>query len=89
MVQLRKMIYVESFIIQELNPCRKLTLHKPEATRRAGRPAVTCLDSVEEDMKAMGFRHWKRKSQDLDQWRAIVKEQSSSWTVTPVEEEKD
>jgi hypothetical protein len=53
---------------------QELTLHKPEGTRRVGRPAIRCLDSVEEDLKTMGIRNWRQKSKDLDQWRAIVKE---------------
>jgi hypothetical protein len=56
------------------DPCRKLTLHKPEGTRRGGRPAVRWLDSVEEDLKTTGVRNWRRKTQDRDQWRATVKE---------------
>jgi hypothetical protein len=28
------------FRVQEQNPCRKLILHKPEGTRRVGRPAI-------------------------------------------------
>jgi hypothetical protein len=38
------------FRMQKQNPCRKLTLHKPEGTRRVGRPAVRWLDSVEADL---------------------------------------
>jgi hypothetical protein len=62
------------FRMQEQNPCRKLTLHKPEGTRRIGRPASRWLDSIEEDFKIMGVRNWRRKSLDRDQWTAIVKE---------------
>jgi hypothetical protein len=62
------------FRMQEQNPCRKLTLHKPEGTRRVGRPTSGWLDSVEEDLKAMGVGNWRRKSQDRDQRSAIVKE---------------
>jgi len=62
------------FRMQEQNPCRKLTLHKPEGTRRVGRPAIRWLDSIEEDLKIMGVRNWRRKTQDRDQWRAIVEE---------------
>jgi hypothetical protein len=60
--------------MQEHNPCRKLTLHKPQSIRRVGRPAVRWLDSVEEDLKATDLRKWRRKSHDYDQCRAIVKE---------------
>ena len=62
------------FRMQEKKPCRKLTLHKPEGTRRVDRPAVGWLDSGEEDLKTMGLMNWRRKSQDRVQWRAIVEE---------------
>jgi hypothetical protein len=37
--------------MQEQNPYRKLTVHKPEGARRVGRSTVRWLDSVEEDTK--------------------------------------
>jgi hypothetical protein len=48
-------------------------MRKPEGTRRVGRPAIRWQDSVEDDLKTMGYRNWRRKSQDRDQWRVIVK----------------
>jgi hypothetical protein len=48
------------FRMQEQNPCRKLTPHIPEGTRRVGTSAVRWLDSVEEDLKTMGVRNWRR-----------------------------
>jgi hypothetical protein len=68
-------------------PLQELTLHKPEGTRRVGRPAIRCLYSAEDGSKTMGFRNWRRKSQDRDQWRAIVRGQSLSWVVASAEEE--
>jgi hypothetical protein len=62
------------FTIQEQNPCSKLMLHKPEGTRRVEKPGIRWLDSVEGYAKKMGVRNWRRKSQDRDQWRAVVKE---------------
>jgi hypothetical protein len=56
------------FRMQEQNPCRKLTYHKPESTRQVGRPAIKRLDSVEQDLKKMGIKNWRQKSQDQDQW---------------------
>jgi hypothetical protein len=41
--------------MQEQNPCRKLPLHKPEGTRRVGRPGIRWLDSVEEDLKTVAL----------------------------------
>jgi len=49
------------FRMKELNPCRKLTLFKPEGTRRVGKHKLRCLESVEEDLKNMGMRNWRRK----------------------------
>jgi hypothetical protein len=62
------------FTMQEENPCRKLTLHKPESTRRVGRPAATYLESVAKDFNKRSVRNCRRKSQDRDQWRVIVEE---------------
>jgi hypothetical protein len=58
------------FRMQEVDPCRKLTLHKPEGTRRVGKPRLRWLESVE----SMGERKWRRKSQDRDPWRTILEE---------------
>jgi len=55
-------------------PCRKLTLLKPEGTRHVGKSKLSCPDSVEEDLKYMGMRNWRRKSQDLEKWRTILEE---------------
>jgi hypothetical protein len=62
------------FRMQEQNPCRKLTLHKPEGNRRLGRPAIRWLDSDEKYVKKMDIRNWTRNIQVRDKWRAIVKE---------------
>jgi len=46
--------------MQELDPCRKLTVLKPEGTRLIGKPKLRWLESVEEDLKKMGVRKWRR-----------------------------
>jgi len=45
--------------MQELDPCRKLTLLKTEGTR-VGKPKLRWLESVEKDLKNMGMRNWRR-----------------------------
>jgi hypothetical protein len=75
------------FRIQEQNPYRTFTVCKPESTRRIGRSAIRWLDSVG-DLKPLGFRNLRRKSQDRDQWRAVVRGQGSSWTVALAKEEQ-
>jgi hypothetical protein len=62
------------FRIQELDPCRKLTLYKPEGTRRVGKPRARWPESVETDLRKTGVKNWRRKAQDREQWRAILKE---------------
>jgi len=39
--------------MRELDPCRKLTLLKPEGTGCVGKPKLRWLDSAEEDLKNM------------------------------------
>jgi len=46
--------------MQELDPCRKLTVLKPEGTRRVGKPKLRWTESVEEDLKKKGLRNWRR-----------------------------
>jgi len=47
------------FRMQELDPCRKLTVLKPEGTRSLRKPKSRWLGSVE-DLKNMGMRNWRR-----------------------------
>ena len=58
---------------QELDPCRKLTLLKPERSRLVGRPMPRWLESVE-DLKNMDVRNWRHKSHDQEEWRTILEE---------------
>jgi hypothetical protein len=49
------------FRIQELDPHRKFTILQPEDTRRVVKPKLRWLESVEEDLKKMEVRNWRRK----------------------------
>jgi hypothetical protein len=40
--------------------CRKLAVLKPEGTRRLGKRKLRWLDSVDEDLKKIGVRNWRR-----------------------------
>ena len=60
--------------MQEMDPCRKLTVFKPEGTGRVRKPKLKWrLDSVEEELKNF-LSNWMCKSQDREQWRAILEE---------------
>jgi hypothetical protein len=62
------------FRLQELDPCRKLTLPKPEGTRRVGEPKRRWLESVEGHLKNVGVRNWRRKSRDGKELGTILEE---------------
>jgi len=48
--------------MQEVDPCRKLTHLKLEGTQLVRKCQLMWLVSVEEDVKNMGMRNWRRKS---------------------------
>jgi hypothetical protein len=49
------------FRLQELDPCRELSVLKPEGTRFLGKPKLRWRESVEGDLKEMGVRNWRRE----------------------------
>ena len=57
----RPMWLGQLFRMQDLDTCRKLTVLKPEGTRRVGTPKMGWLESAEADLKKMGVRNWRRK----------------------------
>jgi hypothetical protein len=59
--------------MQELDSCRKLTVLKPEGTRRVGKPKLKWLESVAGELKDF-LSNWRRKSQDRAQWRTVLEE---------------
>ena len=46
----------------EENPVKKLTLLRPEGSRRAGRPKLRWLYGVEEDLRTLGIIGLEKKS---------------------------
>ena len=63
----RMMWLVQLFRMQELDPCRKLTVLKPDGTRRVGKRRLMWLGSVEEDVKNIGVRNWRSESLDREE----------------------
>jgi hypothetical protein len=50
---------------------KKVFVSKPEVRRDIGRPILRWLDDVEDDIKALGIRRWRIKTQDRNEWTAI------------------
>ena len=56
----------------EKNPVKKLSLLRPEGSRRAGRSKLRWLDGVEEDLRTLGIRGWRRSALDRDRWKEVM-----------------
>ena len=57
----------------EENPVKKLTLLRPEGSRRTGRPKLRWLDGVKEDLRNLGIRGWKRRrAVDRGRWKEVL-----------------
>jgi transcription termination factor 2 len=53
---------------------KRVMREKISTRRKRGRPKVRWLDDVQEDLREMGIEGWRRKAQDIDQWRRITQE---------------
>ena len=58
--------------MQENLPCKKITLDKPDGSRRMGRPNLRWMDGVMRDVKRLGVRNWRIKTKDRDGWRRLL-----------------
>ena len=52
------------------------TIHKrkPYATRQKGRPRVRWEDDVRNDLRKMGVKNWKQRTQERKQWKEIIEQ---------------
>jgi hypothetical protein len=53
---------------------KKLFNNIPKGKRFFRNPRKKWLDDVENDLKKIGFRDWRRIAVDRDAWRVILKE---------------
>jgi hypothetical protein len=53
---------------------KKVFLGKPAGRRKAGRPKLKWLDCIENDLKSLGVKRWKKKAEDRSVWAIILKE---------------
>jgi hypothetical protein len=53
---------------------KEVFLGKPDGRRKAGRPEVRWLDCIENDLKWMGVKRWRRKAEGRPVWAIIQME---------------
>jgi hypothetical protein len=53
---------------------KKVLLGKPDGRRKAGRPKLRSLDYIENDLKSMGVKRWRKKAEDRSVWAIVLKE---------------
>jgi hypothetical protein len=49
-------------------------LGNPGGRRKTGRPSLRWLDCVEDDLKTLGVRRWRKRAEDREVWAIILKE---------------
>jgi hypothetical protein len=53
---------------------RKVFEEKLEGRRGTGRPRLRWINDVEEDLKILGVKRWRRKALDREEWTFVIKE---------------
>jgi hypothetical protein len=46
----------------------KVFLGKPDGKRITGRPKVRWLDCIENDLKSMGIKRWRKRAEERSAW---------------------
>ena len=58
--------------MDEDNATRRFTLLRPDGGRRRGRPKLRWMDGIEEDLRKLGVRGWRREALDREAWRSVL-----------------
>jgi hypothetical protein len=53
---------------------KKVFKNMPEGKLSFGKPRKKCLDDVENDLKKMDVRGWRKIARDREAWKVILKE---------------
>jgi hypothetical protein len=53
---------------------KKVFLEKPDGEEETGRPKLSWLDCIKNDLKLMGVKRWRKKPEDRSIWAIILTE---------------
>jgi hypothetical protein len=53
---------------------KKIFDSKPEGRRKVGRPRLRWLDEVENVLRVMKVKKWKKNAQNREEWASVIKE---------------
>jgi hypothetical protein len=60
--------------VADYRTVKKAFLGKPGGKRGVGRPNLRWINSVENDLKSVGVKRWRNKTEDRSSWAVILKE---------------
>ena len=76
--------------IDEKRILKRVLEWKPTSWRIRGGPRKRWIEDIEEDIKLVGIRGWRKLSKERTEWKRITeKAKNPQWVVTPVEEEEE
>ena len=52
---------------------KKVFNTKPDGARRVGRPKLRWEDGVDQDMRILGVKNWKKFALNRDEWAKLLK----------------
>jgi hypothetical protein len=52
---------------------KKIFNTKPDGARNAGRPKLRWEDDVDQDMRILGVKNWKKVALNRDEWAQLLK----------------
>ena len=52
---------------------KKIFNAKPDGVRRVGRPKLRWEDGVDQDMRILKVKNWKRVARNIDEWTKLLK----------------
>jgi hypothetical protein len=52
---------------------KKIFSTKSDGTRSVGRPKLRSEDGVDQDMRILGVKNWKKVAHDRDEWSKLLK----------------